>query len=60
YVMDPGLVFYPLIFSSGNHFPHEGAGGVSDRYIDPPVNLPPIPIFYISSDAQGHTHWAQL
>lgn len=60
YVMDPGPVFYPLIFSSGNHFPHEGAGGVRDRYIDPPVNLPPIPIFYISSDAQGHTHWAQL
>lgn len=60
YVMDPGPVFYPLILSSSNHFPHEGAGGVRDRYIDPPVNLPPIPIFYISSDAQGDTRWTRL
>lgn len=60
YVMDPGPVFYPLIASSGNRFPHEGGGGVRDRYIDPPEILPPIPIFYISSDEQGRRVWAQL
>lgn len=60
YVFDPGPAFYPLIACSGNVFPHEGGGGERDRYIDPPENLPPIPIFYISSDEQDGRVWARL
>lgn len=60
YVFDPGPAFYPLIACSGNVFPHEGGGGARDRYIDPPENLLPIPIFYISSDEQGGRVWARL
>ncbi|MDE7358362.1 MAG: hypothetical protein K2N39_02820, partial [Lachnospiraceae bacterium] len=51
---------YPLIASSGNHFPLEGEGGVRDRYVDPPALLPRLPIFYISPDAQGNSRWIQL
>lgn len=54
-----GYNLYYLTASSGNHFPHEGAGGVGDRYIDPPVN-PRIPIFYISTDEQGQRVWVEL
>lgn len=44
---------YLLIASSNNYFPHEGAGGVRDRYIDPPANVP-IPIYYRSPDGHGN------
>ncbi|MDE5940413.1 MAG: LamG domain-containing protein [Lachnospiraceae bacterium] len=64
YVVDQAcganIVFYPLIACSGNRFPHEGQGGVRDCYIDPPMFLPPIPIFYISTDEQNRHVWTHL
>lgn len=50
---------YLLIASSNNYFPHEGAGGVRDRYIDPPANVP-IPIYYRSPDGHGDEVWVRL
>lgn len=65
-VMDYGenperdMIYYPLLACSCNHFPREGAHRVGERYINLPQYLPPIPIFYIVSDGQGHREWQRL